>query len=171
MAYDPTGLRVELQESAGTKKFVFDGQAYLLETDGSGVTQAVYTNEPVTYGSLVSQRRSSTTSWYHYDGLGSTRQLTDAGQNTTDTYLYDAWGNLLTSSGSSENPFRWVGQPGYYYDRDTGLYYVRARSYQPTVARWMSVDPIGHVGGWNLFAYARNRVVVVCAPYSRRPNL
>jgi RHS repeat-associated protein len=142
MSYDPDGLRTKLEDSAGTKKFLWDEQNYLAETDAANDTQAVYTNEPQVYGNLVSQRRSSATSWYHYDALGSTRQLSNASQAITDTYLYDAWGSLLAQTGTTLNPFRYVGQSGYYFDLDPATYYIRARIYQPTIARWWSVDPL-----------------------------
>jgi RHS repeat-associated protein len=112
------------------------------ELDGTGAVQAVYTNEPQQYGGVISQRRGTTTSTYHYDALGSTRMLTDSSGNVTDTYLHDAWGNNVASTGTTVNPFKWVGKYGYYTDDGTGQVYVRARMYQPTVARWMSVDPL-----------------------------
>ena len=59
----------------------------MMEKDGAGSTQAVYTQEPSQYGRLISQRRGSQTSYYHFDGNGNTRALTDASQNVTDTYL------------------------------------------------------------------------------------
>ncbi|MBL8820413.1 MAG: RHS repeat-associated core domain-containing protein, partial [Planctomyces sp.] len=77
-----------------------------------------------------------------YDALGTTRLLTSTAGATTDTYLFDAWGNAVSSTGSTVNPFRWVGRYGYYTDNTTGLVYVRARMYAPTIARWVSVDPI-----------------------------
>jgi hypothetical protein len=45
-----------------------------------------------------------TTSYYHYDGLGSTRQLTDSQENVTDTYTYDAWGESVAQEGTTPNP-------------------------------------------------------------------
>jgi len=74
--------------------------------------------------------------------LGSTRALTDDGGDATDTYVYDAWGNEVAVSGSTVNPFRWVGQVGYYFDDETGTFYVRARVYEPVTGRWMSMDPL-----------------------------
>ncbi|HRX82007.1 MAG TPA: hypothetical protein P5307_23225, partial [Pirellulaceae bacterium] len=64
--------------------------AYLMEMDGNDQTTAVYTNEPVLYGSLISQRRGGETSCYHYDGLGNTCELTNVSEVVTDTKLYDA---------------------------------------------------------------------------------
>ena len=127
-----------------TTTFVWDpvSDCVISELDGNNAVQAVYTNEPQQYGGVLSQRRGAATSTLHADALGTTCALTSNTQTTTDTYLYDAWGNLITSSGTTVNPFRWVGRYGYYQDASTGLVYVRARMYQPTVARWCSVDPI-----------------------------
>ena len=47
------------------------------------------------YGNLISQRRSGTTSFYLFDGLGSTTQLANSTGSVTDSYLYDSWGNIL----------------------------------------------------------------------------
>ncbi|MBL8818589.1 MAG: RHS repeat-associated core domain-containing protein [Planctomyces sp.] len=127
-----------------TTTFVWDpvNDCVISELDGTGTTQAVYTNEPQQYGGVLSQRRGSTSSFLHADALGTTRLLTSTAGATTDTYLFDAWGNPVSSTGSTVNPFRWVGRSGYYTDNATGLLYVRARMYQPTIARWVSVDPL-----------------------------
>jgi RHS repeat-associated protein len=96
-----------------------------------------------------------TTSYYHYDGLGSTRQLTDSDGNVTDTYTYDAWGESVASEGTTPNPFRWIGQVGYYYDMDTDEYHARERQYNPRVGRWLSQDPLHD--SWNRFYHAQLR--------------
>lgn len=59
-------------------KFILDGQDVLLETNGDGTTQAAYTQTPDVYGSLISQRRSGTSTFYHYDGQGSTTEITNS---------------------------------------------------------------------------------------------
>ena len=86
---------------------VFD--SYLTEQDEAGNTQAVYTNEPVPFGRLISQRRGGATSYYHYDAQGSTRQLTDEDQNVTDSATYTAFGEKVASSGTTQNPFGYKG--------------------------------------------------------------
>lgn len=73
--------------------FLWDEDSYLDEYDNVGTTTAAYTNEPTEFGSVVSQHRNTTTSFYHYNAQGSTQQLTDQDENVTDTFLYDAWGN------------------------------------------------------------------------------
>ncbi len=127
----------------GTTTFVWDPvfDCVSHELDENNDVKAVYHNEPQQYGGVLSQRRGSTSHYHHYDALGSTRFLTDSSGNVTDTYLHDAWGNLVASTGTTVNPFKWVGKYGYYTDDGTGQVYVRARMYQPIVARWSSVDP------------------------------
>jgi len=93
------------------------------------------------YGDLISQRRSSTSRWYHFDALGSTDRLTGADGSATDTYIYKAFGPLAASTGSTTNPFLYVGELGY-YDQGSGPLYVRARWLRPTTGSWLSVDPI-----------------------------
>ncbi len=125
--YDGDGLRRQTVTSSGTTNFIWDGQDVLLETDVSNNTQVTYTQTPDIYGNLVSQRRSTTTKHYHFDALGSTLALTDANENVTDTYRYYAFGGLLTSTGTTVNNFRFVGNLGYYNESALSLQYLRAR--------------------------------------------
>jgi RHS repeat-associated protein len=187
--FNGDGQRVQIVDSQGTKKPIWDFQNILLETDGSNVTQVVYTLEPNVYGNLVSQRRSSTTSYYLFDALGSTRKLTDSASSITDSYDYRAYGETFASTVVTTNVFRWVGQVGYYFDIDRLAYYLRARSYNPAVARFLSRDPIGFDGSrWNVYEYASSRpshrsdangltslmpcpskIVIPCSAKQRRP--
>ena len=128
----------------------------LMESDENGVTTAEYTNEPGQYGKLVSQHRDGATSYHHYDGQGSTRQLTDETGSVTDTATYTAFGETVAKTGSTTNPFGYKGAVGYYANPETEDIYVRARTYMPAIARWMSVDPLGFVDGLNLFAYVKS---------------
>ena len=60
-----------------------------------------------------------------------------------ESYEYDPWGKVLkapTDQVGAENPIRYAG---YYYDTDTGLYYVKARYYSPDLGRWLTKDPDG----------------------------
>lgn len=119
------------------------------------MTQKIYTFEPVRYGKLISQRVAGD-AYVHADALGTTRTLSSTGTTVIDTFLYDAWGNEVARTGTTAIvPFRWVGGVGYYYDTETGLYYVRARVYQPTVARWARSLFFADV--CNSYEYSRNR--------------
>jgi len=136
-----TGLRRTRAVGAATTRFVWDGQKLILETDGDGTTQVQFTLNLGTYGDLISQRRSSTSRWYHFDALGSTDRLTGADGSATDTYIYKAFGPLAASTGSTTNPFRYVGKLGY-YDQGTGPLYVRARWLRPGTGSWLSADRV-----------------------------
>ena len=164
MAYDPDGKRVKLEESASTTKYVWDDQNYLQETDASDVAQVTYTNEPRTYGNLISQRKAGDSHYYLFDALGSTRLVTDSSQNISESLLYDAWGNLVGSAPTMVVPFRWVGELGYLFVPVTGDYYVRARVYKPSIGRWISQDPLGFVDGLSLFVYSQNRLIIFVDP-------
>jgi RHS repeat-associated protein len=163
--FNGDGQRVQIVDSQGTKKPIWDLENILLETDGSNVTQVVYTLEPAGYGNLVSQRRGSTTSFYLFDALGSTRKLTSSAGAVTDSYEFRAYGDAHSSSGTTVNVFRWVGELGYYYDINRLAYYLRARPYNPALARFLSQDPIGFVGSpWNLYEYVRSSPVNIQDP-------
>ena len=75
-----------------------------------------------------------TPSFYSYDGMGSVRQLTSMTGAVTDTYEYDAFGNQITHTGTTPNPYLYRGE---YFDSDLGLYYLRARWMNPPVSSVM----------------------------------
>jgi RHS repeat-associated protein len=78
-----------------------------------------------------------TPSFYGYDGGGNVRQLTNSAGTVTDSYEYDAFGNEFTVSGSTPNNYLYRGEQ---FDTDLGLYYLRARYYNPLTGRFMSRD-------------------------------
>jgi RHS repeat-associated protein len=79
-----------------------------------------------------------TPSFYGYDGGGSVRQLINSLGVVTDEYEYDAFGNSFTKSGTTPNNCLYRGEQ---FDSDLGLYYLRARYYNPATGRFMSRDP------------------------------
>jgi RHS repeat-associated protein len=129
----------------------------VLETDGSGATQASYV---LGNGEVLAQTRSGTTSYYLADGQGSVRLLTNSSGAITDSYTYDAFGNLQSSSGSTINSYRYTGQQ---FDSLTGLYNLRARSYDPASGRFTSRDTAGidfnNPVELNRYSYAQNNPV------------
>ena len=156
MAYDADGLRLKKEEPGKTTLFVWDDQNYLAETDAAGTTETAFTTEPSTYGSLISHRKAGASTTYHFDALGSTRALTDESEAVMERYNYTAFGTLLGSP-ALLTPFLWGGMVGYYWDAALATQYIRARHYQPAIARWISLDPIGFAGGdANLFRYVGN---------------
>jgi RHS repeat-associated protein len=106
---------------------------------------------------LISQRRGGNSYWFHDDALGSTSAITASDETVTSTYKYYAFGDVLTSSGTLANAFKFVGGLGYYSDPDSGLLLLRARYYWPGIARFLTLDPRGCNG--NCFVYAANTPV------------
>jgi len=86
------------------------------------------------------------------EGLGSTIALADSSGALQTLYSYDPFGNSMQSGGSTTNSFAYTGRE----NDGTGLYFHRARYYSPILQRFISEDPIGFLGGSNLYAYAQN---------------
>jgi len=99
--------------------------------------------------------------FYHFDRLGSTVALTDAAGTVTDAYAYDPYGRLREHTGSSSQPFTFVGQWGVRQEGAEGdLYHMRARYYDAATGRFLSRDPawpaIGDPARVNPYTYATN---------------
>ena len=105
----------------------------LAEIDENGTAKCVYTIG----ADLVSQERDGSVSVYLYDGHGSVVGLANENGAVTDTYSYDAFGNLISSTGSTENCYRYCGEQ---FDESTGLYYLRARYMDTSTGRFISQD-------------------------------
>jgi len=169
MSYNSDNRRVSKKTSTVETNFVWDPESddILLETDGSNVTQVVFTNELVLFGfsNLVSQRRSSATNYFGFDATGSTRDLTDAGQLTTDSRIYSAFGEAVASSGSTTFSMKWIGQFGYYSDWETGFVEVRRRPFDPQTAQWRLADPLGiSAESPNPYVYVSNNPILGVDP-------
>ncbi|QDU05679.1 tRNA3(Ser)-specific nuclease WapA precursor [Gimesia chilikensis] len=149
--YEPDGLRIKYEDTFEVIKNVWDNQNCLIETNENNEAQIFYTYNPKNYGELISAYKDEISSYYHYDVLGSTRNLTDSSETILNSYLYDAWGNTIYNSGSTPNNFRWLGRDGYYYDELSSSYYVRSRTYSPITGRWLSPDPMTFIDGVNFY--------------------
>ena len=98
----------------------------------------------------------------------------DTAGNRVVTYTYDAWGKILSVTGTAANtigrynPFRYRG---YYYDNETGFYYLNSRYYDPNVGRFLNADGYinanGDLIGFNMFAYCGNNPVNASDPLGR----
>ena len=162
--YDPDGKLIRKDSISGTSKYLWDLDNILLEADASDVIQAIYSLMPELYGRVVSQFRVGSTSFFHFDALGSTDKLTDNLGGVTDSYLYRAFGGCVTLVGATTNPFRYGGGLQYYFDIELAGYYVRERIYNHAIARWVSRDPLRDADGPHLYLYCHNRPTVALDP-------
>jgi RHS repeat-associated protein len=92
-----------------------------------------------TYGlDLISQRHPNTsTNFFGYDGLGSTRLLTDSDGTVINTFTYDAYGTLIGSGTTAQSAYLYTGEQ---WDSDLALYYLRARYLKPDTGRFWTMD-------------------------------
>ncbi len=133
--YNPDGIRDSKTEGGVTTSFVVDSNRdyaqVLLEDDGTA--QVIFS-----YGDdLLNQSRDGVTSFFHYDGLGSTRSLSDSSGNLTDTYNYEAFGELLNLTGTTDNNYLFAGEQ---LDANLEQYYLRARYYDQGIGRFTQQD-------------------------------
>jgi hypothetical protein len=113
-----------------------------VEKNAAGTTQAAYVNQgPSIYSPLIYMDRADTKSYHLFDHLGTTLALASAAQALTDTYRRNAWGVELASTGSTANPFGYVGELGYYEQPDRPYLSVRLRSNMPRAARRLNRMP------------------------------
>ncbi|MCU7862199.1 MAG: hypothetical protein KZQ86_20770, partial [Candidatus Thiodiazotropha sp. (ex Lucinoma kastoroae)] len=133
--YNADGIRTSKSEGGVTTTFIVDENRdyaqVLIEDNGTGTVSYTYGDD------LISQTRSGATSFYHYDGLGSTRSLTNSLGNLTDTYDYGAFGEILNQTGSTENEYLFAGEQ---FDSSLDQYYLRARYYDPSQGRFTQQD-------------------------------
>jgi RHS repeat-associated protein len=93
-----------------------------------------------------------TTFYLHHDQKGSTRLLTNTSGNTETAYTYNPYGSLESTTGTATTPLRYDAQ---YTDTDTGLIYLRARTYQPETGQFLSIDPVLQITG-EPYAYTKD---------------
>jgi RHS repeat-associated protein len=115
------------------------GYSQVVEELVDGSVQRVYThgNRPISQDQQLNGQWQA--SFYGYDAHGNVRFLTGADGAVTDTYDYDAFGVLTSSTGVTPNPYLFNGQQ---YDRDLGLYFKRARYYSQDRGRFLTMDPV-----------------------------
>jgi RHS repeat-associated protein len=150
--YDPFGRRIYKSSSSGASVFAYDGNNLIEETNSSGTAVARY-SQGLNIDEPLAILRSSVTSYYQADGLGSVTSLTNSTGALAQTYTFDSFGNLTASTGSLTNPFRYTGRE---FDTETNLQFSRARYYDPLAGRFVSEDPIQFDGGANFYRYVGN---------------
>ncbi len=144
LVYDGDGNRICEMAGGQVKSYLIDdrnptGYAQVVEEIVNG-----WVNHTYTYGhDLISQDQvdPATNVWhasfYAYDGHGNVRFLTNETGAVTDTYVYDAFGTLITTTGSTNNRYLYTGEQ---FDPNLGLYYLRARLMNPLTGRFWSMD-------------------------------
>ncbi|HET7463412.1 MAG TPA: RHS repeat-associated core domain-containing protein [Longimicrobium sp.] len=151
--YDGLGRRV-LRDGAttGVSHFVYTGDNLLLAVNNSGTITDEYTYFPGVDQPL-GVRRGTAQHYFAIDANGNVLAITDSVGTVKNSYGYSPWGVNESPSETFFNPLRYAARE---WDPDAGIYFNRARWYDPDVHRFISQDPIGVGGGLNLYAYAGN---------------
>jgi RHS repeat-associated protein len=165
--YDPFGRRIEKVSSSAISIFAYDGDNLIEEVNATGTVVARYT-EGQNIDEPLAMSRSGATSYYEADGLGSVTSLTSGAGAVAQTYTFDSFGKQTGSSGSLTNPFQYTARES---DPETGLYYYRARYYDPTAGRFLSEDPTDFGAGPNFYQYVLNNPVGLNDPSGTNPGV
>ena len=157
--YDALGRRIAKIVNGMSTRFVYDNEDIVAEVDSAGIARATYSHGPGIDEPLAMFRSIAgvNTFLFHADGLGSITNLTTPTGAPVRSYTYDSFGRIVAQSGTLANFYTYTGRE---LDPETGLYYYRARSYDPSIGRFLSEDPLGILGGGpNLYSYVENRPV------------
>jgi RHS repeat-associated protein len=153
--YDPFGRRIYKSSPNFTGIFAYDGFNLIMTMNSGGAVVSRYTftqniDEP------LAEFRSGGNSYYEADGLGSITSLSSSAGALANTYTYDSFGNVTSSTGTLSNPFRYTGRE---FDSETGLDFNRARYYDSTAGRYLSED-LGHVNICRSFKLLQDRTIL-----------
>jgi len=164
--YDAGGKRLH----CGDVTFTYDADGRLIH-DSRGITYEYGTQ------GVASLCHNGMRYFLRRDAQGNVKNLLDTNGNVVVHYVYDAWGNhvVLDASGNEisdtehigrRNPFRYRG---YYYDEETGLYFLQTRYYDPKLGRFITTDSVDYadpdsINGLNLYAYCGNNPVMCVDP-------
>ena len=165
--YDANGMRTSRTDGTTTYNYVYNGGSLVQMTVGSNTLY--FTSDTITFNGVT---------YYYVKNLqGDVTAIVDGSGATVATYVYDAWGNLISDEPAENtighlNPIRYRG---YVYDSESGFYYLQSRYYDPEVGRFINADDPTYLGSdgtplsFNLFTYCTNNPIskideTGCAP-------
>jgi len=156
--HDVYGRRSEKKVDGFSTRYLYDGDQVIAEYDGNNNLLRKYIygqciDEPIC---MIEVADSNAFYYYHFDALGSVVALSDSSGDTVQTYEYSVYGQVAAEYEDFPNPYMFAGRR---FDIEIGLYYNRARYYNPFTGRFLQADPVGYEAGMNLYAYCGNSPV------------
>ncbi|MGH9410199.1 MAG: RHS repeat domain-containing protein [Vicinamibacterales bacterium] len=161
-AYDGTGRRRSKTIAGSSTAFLYDGLNPVQELVGGSASANLLTGLGV---DEYFSRDDGSPAFFANDALGSTVALSDGTGTVQTNYAYDPFGATTFSGATSANASQFAGRE----NDGAGLYFYRARFYNPALQRFLSEDPLGTAGGLNLFAFAENAPTVFGDPLGLKP--
>lgn len=156
--YDARGRRASTTLGGQTRSYLYDGVDPVAESVGSAISAGLLTGMGA--DERFTRTTAAGTATYVTDALGSTVALADGNGTVQTAYGYDPYGNGSATGAASDNSYQYTGRE----NDGTGLYYYRARYYNPAWGRFVSEDPIGLRGGINRYRYANGNPVSLRDP-------
>ena len=170
-SYNSDGLRVSKTVNGVKTEYVWDGSSLIGQKTGNNVLVYLYAAD-----GLAGFQYNGVNYYYLKNGQGDVIGILNSSGTLVAKYTYDAWGNLLSvtdAAGTDKsadasfigniNPIRYRS---YYYDTETGVYYLQSRYYDPEVGRFINADGIlganQDILSYNLFAYCSNNPINFC---------
>ena len=163
--YDHTGRRARKTVDGVTTDFRMAGELLMSQKAGDVTTYFSYDSA----GNLIGMSAGSNRYFYTRNAQNDITGLIDENGTSVVQYQYDSWGKLLGITGSlastigKRNPFRYRG---YYYDDETGMYYLQSRYYDPEIKRFICADDTKilqeqmDLCNKNLYAYCDNNPII-----------
>ncbi|KWX77768.1 hypothetical protein AML91_07025 [Paenibacillus jilunlii] len=193
--YDLQNTLTSVNKGGSTTSFKYyaDGMRFM-KTNGNTQTQVNYnlngeviSQEKIVSGVFVEQanfvrgdrvlvkkdkKNNSVTDYYYlYNGHGDVVQIVDTSGAVINNYTYDEWGNITSQEEGTSNSFKYTGEV---YDAETGLYYLRARYYDPSMGRFLNEDTyegqIDNPLSLNLYTYVSNNPLIYNDPTGHKVN-
>lgn len=166
--YLPNGLRYQ-KKSNITTQYNYNGAGQVISEVRSDGQKAAYIRGDRL---LVKKDLTLTKDYYYlYNGHGDVIQIVDSSGSIVNNYTYDEWGNITSQSEGVSNSFKYAGE---IFDTETGLYYLRARYYDPSVGRFLNEDTyegqIDNPLSQNLYTYVHNNPLSYSDPSGHMPH-
>ena len=154
--YDMAGVRSSKTVGSTTYKYTTLSGLVTRQTGGNATIDFVYdeSNQP------LAMKYNNTLYYYVLNAQGDVVRIINSSRSVVASYTYDPWGKIISSSGTLAdiNPLRYRG---YYYDSETGFYYLQSRYYDPEIGRFINADSYASTDATgllstNMFAYCEN---------------
>ena len=159
--YNADGLRIRKNVNGVSTTYLYEGSRIIKETKGNNVINYYYDSNNNIIGFTYNNQKYLYLKNLKNDIIG----IIDSNNNIVVQYYYEGYGSILNIVDTSNinlgtiNPFRYKS---YYYDNETGWYYLNSRYYDPIIKRFITPDDINNVGSkasvlsYNLYAYCMN---------------
>lgn len=154
-AYDPLGRRVHKTVDGHTVQYLYDGRQAIGEVRDGKISATLLTS--LALDDVIARYGEAGTRTYLSDALGSVIAQSRDDQSVENYYAYTPYGETLALGPDGGNPVRYTGREN--DGAGTGLYFYRARYYDPVLKRFISSDPIGLRGGPNIYTYVEGNPV------------